>query len=162
MVVLSTMAISLSVVALLSSIYFAYQQVSTMRRANYLPAYLALLDDFRSPSFHQHHRYVVQRLGIEHDPDLGVSGLPTEAQEAVYDVAFFLHNFVILERLGIIDERYLMTLNDRVVRTWAAIGPFVRRERELVPLPHLLQILEDHATAVAGVPADSGRSLLRS
>ncbi|MES9543250.1 hypothetical protein [Actinomadura sp. NPDC000600] len=159
--VLNSVAIVLSALALLSSVYFAFQQVSSMRRANYLPAYLALLDDFRSPAFHQHHRYVVQRLGIEHDPDQGISGLPAEAQEAVYDVAFFLHNFVVLERLGIIDDRYLMTLNDRVARTWEAIGPFVRRERELVPLPHLLQILENHAAAVAAVPPDSGRSLLR-
>ncbi|MFI6316210.1 hypothetical protein ACIBG8_01755 [Nonomuraea sp. NPDC050556] len=155
------MAIGLSVLALLSSVYFAFQQVTSTKRANYVPAYLTLLDGFRSPTFHQHHRYVVQRLGVEHDPDLGISGLPAEAQEAVYDVAFFLHNFVILERLGIIDDRYLTTLNDRVVRTWQAIAPFVRRERELVPLPHLLQILEDHATMVATTPPDAGRSLLR-
>lgn len=84
-----------------------------------------------------------------------------EAQEAVYDVAFFLHNFVILKRLDIIDDRYLMTLNNRVVRTWEAISPFVWRERELVPLPHLLQLLEDYAASVADVPPDSRRSLLR-
>lgn len=161
MVILNIVAIGLSVLALSSSTYFAFQQVSSLKRANYLPAYLELLEDFRSPTFHQHHRYVIQRLRAEHDPDLGISGLPAEAQEAVYDVAFFLHNFVILKRLGIIDDRYLMTLNDRAVRTWEAIGPFVRRERELVPLPHLLQILEDHAAVVATVPPDSGRSLLR-
>ncbi|MGD1217050.1 hypothetical protein AB9Q10_01300 [Streptomyces krungchingensis] len=158
---LNTVAIGLSVLALLSSTYFAFQQVSSMKRANYLPAYLALLDNFRSPTFHQHHRYVIQRLGVEHDPDHGISGLPAEAQEALYDVAFFLHNFVILKRLGIIDDRYLTTLNNRVVRTWEAIGPFVRRERELVPLPHLLQILEDYAAVVASVPPNSRRSLLR-
>lgn len=159
--ILNTVAIGLSVMALLSSTYFAFQQVSSMKRANYLPAYLALLNDFRSPTFHQHHRYVIQRLRAEHNPDHGISGLPAEAQEAIYDVAFFLHNFVILKRLGIIDDRYLTTLNDRVVRTWEAIGPFVQRERELVPLPHLLQILEDHAATAATHPPDSGRSLLR-
>ncbi|MBB5079508.1 hypothetical protein [Nonomuraea endophytica] len=159
--ILNAVAIGLSVLALLSSVYFAFQQVTSMKRANYVPAYLALLDVFRSPTFHEHHRYVVQRLGAEHDPALGISGLPAEAQEAVYDVAFFLHNFVILERLGIIDDRYLMTLNDRVVRTWQAIAPFVHRERELVPLPHLLQILEDHAAVAATIPPNSGRSLLR-
>jgi stress response protein SCP2 len=137
------------------------QQVSSMKRANYLPAYLALLDDFRSAKFHQHHRYVIDRLGADHDPNLGISGLPMEAQEAVYDVAFFLHNFVVLMRLGIIDDSYLRTLNNRVVRTWEAIGPFVQRERELAPIPHLLQILEDYAAVAAVVPPGSGPSLLR-
>ncbi|MFE6828506.1 hypothetical protein [Streptomyces sp. NPDC057690] len=158
---LNIVAIGLSVLALLSSTYFAFQQVSSMKRANYLPAYLALLDNFRSAKFHQHHRYVIERLGADHDPSLGISGLPAEAQEAVYDVGFFLHNFVVLMRLGIIDDSYLRTLNNRVVRTWEAIGPFVRRERELVPIPHLLQILEDYAAVAALVPPDSGPSLLR-
>ncbi|MET9900787.1 hypothetical protein [Streptomyces sp. NPDC006446] len=158
---LNFVAISLSVLALLSSTYFAFQQVSSMKRANYLPAYLELLNEFRSATFHQHHWYITNRLAAEHDPDLGISGLPSEAQEAIYDVAFFLHNFVVLRRLGIIDDRYLMTLNNRVIRTWEAIGPFVRRERELVPIPHLLQILEEYAALAAVVPPDSGRSLLQ-
>lgn len=157
---LNIVAIGLSIVALLSSAYFALQQISSMKRANYLPAYLELLEDFRTSTLHQHHRYVVQQLRADHSPDLGISGLPAEAQEAVYDIAFFLHNFIVLRRLGIIDDRYLTTLNDRIVRTWEAIGPFVRRERELVPVPHLLQILEDYAAVAATVPPDSGSSLL--
>ncbi|WP_043663330.1 hypothetical protein [Streptomyces xylophagus] len=158
---LNFLAIGLSVLALLSSTYFAFQQVSSMKRANYLPAYLELLNHFRSATFHQHHWYIVNRLTTEHDPALGISGLPGEAQEAIYDVAFFLHNFVVLRRLDIIDDRYLITLNNRIIRTWEAIGPFVRRERELVPIPHLLQILEDYAAVAALVSPDSPTSLLR-
>ncbi|MCX5001229.1 hypothetical protein OHB05_01110 [Streptomyces sp. NBC_00638] len=75
--------------------------------------YLELLNEFRSAAFHQHHWYITNRLAAEHDPDLGVSGLPSEAQEAIYDVAFFLHNFVVLRRCSSPMDRAASTPRSR-------------------------------------------------
>ncbi|MFI6298541.1 hypothetical protein ACIBEJ_43600 [Nonomuraea sp. NPDC050790] len=83
-------------------------------------------------------------LPREHDPKLGISGLPPAAREAVYDVAYFYQNFIAFQAVGILDKRLLAMMNMRTFLVWEAIKPFVEREREITHEtgPHLLRILQ--------------------
>ncbi|WUI03911.1 hypothetical protein OHR68_19620 [Spirillospora sp. NBC_00431] len=145
--IFNLIAIIISSLALGSSIYMAAQHARLMRRSNYLPAYLAYLSEFRSMEFNDRYRYVCESLRADHDPGLGLSGLPNDARRIVYDVAYFFQSFAVLTLLGLIDEEVVSTTNYRVVQVWQAIGPFVKREREVNEStgPYLLWTLEKYA-----------------
>ncbi|GAB3987772.1 hypothetical protein GCM10029978_107880 [Actinoallomurus acanthiterrae] len=85
--VYNVIAIVLSVAALVSSAYLALQHRGEQRRANLLPYYTKILDSLRTLEFHDHYHYVCTKLRAEHDPQLGISGLPIDARRAIYDVA---------------------------------------------------------------------------
>jgi len=154
--VYNIVAISLSLLALSSSSYLAAQQIVLQRRANHLPAYLSLLENFRSVKYHDHYRFVCDRLPTEHDPELGISGLPLDARAAVYDVAYLLQHLAAYRVMGIVDDLVVGTFNGEMVEIWDAIAPFVIRERQLhyaAPVKRL-RLLEEYANEVRGLPND--------
>jgi len=151
--IFNVVAIVLAVLALLSSTYLAVHQTILMRRANYLPAYMGFLNEFRSLRFNDHYRYVCDRLRAEHDPDLGISGLPDEARAAIYDIAYFFQNLAAFRRLGIIEDQVSSSMNIRFVQVWDTVEPYVERERELIDTPLLMRVLEDFAIEARHAPA---------
>jgi hypothetical protein len=153
---LNILALVLSVAALLASTYLAVRQGELMRRANFVPAYMQLLNEFRSLEFNRNYEYVVTRLH-EHDPALGISGLPEDARRALYDVAYFYQGFGALRLIRVVDDQILAALHLRIMRVWAAVEPFVVRERELNGATgvYLMRILEDFATDAAKIPFES-------
>lgn len=155
-------AVVLSVLALASSVYLAAQQSALQRKANYLPAYIEMLGQFRSMEFNDHYRFVTQDLAGIHDPQLGLCRLPDDARAAVYDTAYYFQNFVALYLLGIIDDQIIATMHVRIVAIWNAVAPYVHRERETNPTtgPHLLLVLEVFATAPNDLSARPFHSLL--
>lgn len=155
-------AVILSVFALASSSYLAVRQSGLQRNANYLPAYIKMLEEFRSREFNDHYRFVTEDLPTRHDPQLGLRRLPDAARSAVYDTAYFFQNFVALYLLGIIDDQIIATMNVRIVTVWNAIAPYVRRERETNPTtgPHLLVVLEVFAAGPTDLSIRPLRSLL--
>lgn len=160
--VYNLVAIFLSLIALGTSSLLAFRQTILQRQANHLPAYLSLLNEFRSREFNDHFRYVCDQLRQDHDPQLGISGLPPEAREAFYDVAYFLQNFVALRKLSIVDGRVLTTMNGRIVLVWDAIEPFVKSEREINRSTSdiLFRVLEDFAMEVRDRPLESFTTIL--
>jgi hypothetical protein len=113
----------------------------------------------RSP----HYLYVCEKLTKEHDPKSGISGLPDEARDAIYDIAYYYQIFASLIRTGIVDEETsLAFIRGRVIRVWEAISPYVIREREITAAtgPHLLQILEDFAAHAQGTPTELPSAVL--
>ncbi|MGP3949971.1 hypothetical protein [Streptomyces sp. 7N604] len=160
--ILNIVAIVLSVLALASSSYLAFRQAVLMKQSNHLPAYLWLFNEFRSVEFQDRYRYVCEQLQREHDPQLGVSGLPEDARRAVYDIGYFFQQCISLRRLNIVDDEVIMTMSMRTVRVWRAIAPFVEREREINSEqgPKLLSILEDFADDARRHPEEFRRSIL--
>jgi hypothetical protein len=125
-------AIALSVIALGISTWLAVRQALLSKRANHLPAYLHLLSEFRSREFNDHYLYVCEKLAGEHDSELGISGLPNNAREAVYDIAYYYQEFAILILTRIVDEDVVLAFfHWRIIRVWEAISPYVSREREI-------------------------------
>ncbi|SEO76632.1 DUF4760 domain-containing protein [Actinacidiphila rubida] len=140
-------AIALSVLALLITLYGAVSQAALQRRSNQLPAYVDLLSDFRSVDFHDRYRFVTQRLPLEYEPELGLSELPDDVRRQVYDIVYYFQTFATLRLTGILDDEVVTLLRIRVIRVWEATAPFVLRERELMGTDgqYLLRTLEDCA-----------------
>lgn len=141
---LSFAAVVISIAAVMISLLFGVRQVRLMRQANYVPAVVQLITEFRTTRLNDNFRYVCERLGQEHDPALGISGLPDDARTAVYDIVYYLSAFVTLSAFKIIRHETLLALfHHRIVAAWRAVEPFVVREREIGPVgPHMLVLLE--------------------
>jgi hypothetical protein len=145
---INIIAIALSAVALGVSTWLAVRQVLLSKRANHLPAYLELLSEFRSREFNDHYLYVCEKLAAEHDAKLGISGLPDNAREAVYDITYYYQAFVLLALTRIVDEDVVLAFfHWRIVRVWEAIAPYVAREREISQASgdQVLGLLEEYA-----------------
>jgi hypothetical protein len=156
-VIVNLVAIVLSAVALATSTYIAFQHQALQKAANFTPAYLHLLKQFQTMEFHDHYRYVTTRLKTEHDPKLGVAGLPDDARRAVYDVAYFFQGYGILCLLRILDDQVLPTMQLRSISVWEAIEPYVERERKLFGYGelHYLRAFEEFAKDVKVLPPGS-------
>ncbi|HEY5832702.1 DUF4760 domain-containing protein [Streptomyces sp.] len=152
--VLNLVATGLSVVALIVTMYSATQQAVLLRRSNQLPAYVDLLADFRSVEFHDRYWFVTQRLSVEYDPVMGLSGLPDEVRREVYDVVYYYQNIAVLRLADIVDDEMVALLRIRVIKVWEAVAPFVERERAVMGTngQYLLRSLEDFAHDARHMP----------
>ncbi|WP_327351592.1 hypothetical protein [Streptomyces sp. NBC_01304] len=99
-----------ALVASVASVWHGRNQLQISREANHLPVLAALLAQFRTVELNDHYIYVCTKLREEHSPELGISGLPQPAREAVYDVAYFLQTFAGMASLGIASERELLAV----------------------------------------------------
>jgi hypothetical protein len=131
--ILSVTAIAVSVLALCVSAALGLRQVKLAHRANHIPAIIDLLTELRTTKFHDDYYYVVTKLRSDHDPALGISGLPELARSAVLSTAYYYQAFGFLIGLGVLDEvRILPIIGVRLIGTWEAIEPYVTVERNRV------------------------------
>lgn len=162
--ILGTVAIVVSVAAAIFSGWLAVRQALLMRQANHVPALVGLLSEFRSVEFNERFDYVCNRLQIDHDPLGGISGLPREAKEAVYDIGYYFQEFAILSVLDIVDQDVTIALlHRRFSSVWNAISPFVLRERELNSAagPYVMGLLESFAAKSNDAGRDAATELIR-
>lgn len=160
---LNFLALFISICAVVVSFVFGRRQVEIARHANHIPALLDLLGEFRKAEFHEQYNFVCVRLGREHAPELGLSGLPREAKESVYSIAYFFQALAGLSAAGIIGEPVAMAMvRGRVSAVWNAIEPFVRAERES-PLvdSRFLSLLENFAADAEHFREPSSADLFR-
>jgi hypothetical protein len=145
-----------AVIALGSSTAIAVRQVALMRKANHLPAYIDLLSQLRSPEFNAHFRLIMNSLAQDYDPQLGISGLPDNAQAAVYDVGGLFTEIAALRLLGILDERVDVLVRVSLVNSWRVLAPFVKAERVLLGVPGMYwRSYEEFAADAAALPANA-------
>jgi hypothetical protein len=156
-VIFNIVAIALSAAALATSTYTALQHQALQKAVNFAPAYMQILRQYQTLDFHDHYRYVTTKLRTDHDPQLGISGLPDEARRAVYDIAYFFQGYGVLRLLRILDDQVLPTLQPRLIAVWEAIEPYVERERELHGFTglYLLRVLEEFAKDAQTLPPGS-------
>ncbi len=152
-------AIVLSVLALASSTALALNQVSLMRRANYLAPNIEANHEFRSLKFQDNYKFVTEILPAAFEPQLGISGLPDEARAAIYDVGGLFQGLAQLTVLGPVD---IVMIQFRIVHAWRALAPFVERERELNKTvgPYFWRTFEEIAEEAAQMPDDALNNLL--
>ena len=145
--IFNVIAIAVSAVALITSTYIALQHQALQKTANFAPVYMQLLMQFQTMEFHDHYRYVTTKLTAEHDPKLGISGLPDDARRAVYDIAYLFQGYGIMHILRIVDDQIIPAMQLRAFAVWEAIEPYVERERELQGLSglYMLRGLEELA-----------------
>ncbi|MDR6979102.1 hypothetical protein J2X68_005836 [Streptomyces sp. 3330] len=128
----NVLPVVIAVIAIAVPTWLGIRQTRLSRHANNIQAMINLLAEFRSASFHDQHDYVCARLGQEHAPSGGVSGLPHDAKEAFCNVVYYYQSLANLTVFGIVDqELFLPLLRYRIVTVWQAARPYVEREREL-------------------------------
>ncbi|MFJ8056554.1 hypothetical protein [Streptomyces sp. NPDC096142] len=159
---LNLLALFISICAVAISLLFGLRQLAIARHANYIPALLDLLGEFRRVEFHERYDYVCSRLREEHSPELGLSGLPPEAKKSVYSVAYFFQTLAGMYALGVIGEDVAMVMvRGRVKSVWRAVEPYVLKERESPFVDdHLLSVLERFAADAERFRGPSGADLL--
>jgi hypothetical protein len=132
-VILSVLAVGVSGVALFISSLLTARQLRLLRQTNHVPAIIDLLTEYRRVEFHDRYNYVVTRLRKEHDPELGIFGLPEPAKSAVLDISYSHQTFAALFGLKILDESALPVLNWRILKVWDSIEPYATVERRRNP-----------------------------
>lgn len=159
---LNVAAVLIAVCALGFSTWLAARQSLLQERANATSALLALLERYQSPTFHERYEYVCHRLNEEHDPALGISGLPKDAREAVYDIAYHYMTFATLVGLGMLNEREVLALTRRrIIAVWDAVAPYVRHERGRIPSAGSFSLLEAAAAHARTLPPEPGMLALQ-
>jgi hypothetical protein len=136
--VVSAMAMIVSVVALGTSTLISAAQTRSMRKANDLPVMIELLTkDYVKAEFQDRERLVIEALASD-DGELGFEQLPEPLRSAAYHVAWYYNAVGVLVALGSIDERIVIGgINYKLRRVWSAMEPHIRAERKARGKPFL-------------------------
>ncbi|GID91412.1 hypothetical protein ACFQFC_10555 [Amorphoplanes digitatis] len=150
-----------SVAALAISGWAAARQLRLVRGSSDLKLTAEILvGRFGSKEFQVDQRYVLERLGQDHDPALGIGGLPEPAAAAAWNVAFMYENLGLMLVFGLVDRRIVLSIgNYRIQRSWEALEPFIRAERSLRDAPFMNFFENAYVEACATSPGDIYRSL---
>jgi hypothetical protein len=137
---LSIAAVLVSFIALFLTTILAIRQIKLLQSANYIPM-IGLISEFRSRELYDDLIYVTTRLRSEHDPAVGISGLPEAARSSVVNIAYYYQSFAWLGELNVLRDEHLRIVAHGMVLSWEAIQPFVQAERAAVAGP-ILTVLE--------------------
>jgi hypothetical protein len=122
-------AVTLSALALVTSLVAAIRQLRLAKQSNSLPV---LVDLFRE---HRGHRLAQARDFVFHelpgcDVSRGLAGLPEDERELVRDLAWFYDNLGALVAHEIVDvEPVAGYLGGSVIAVWERLAPLVSVER---------------------------------
>ena len=141
--VTTVISLVISIISLATAVYIGVKQYLTQRKANNAPVF-ELLKQVEEPTFLDNFDFVTGELK-DYDPDKGLIGMPAEASKKVLAVCYFFQHLAMLMYLDLIDERaFTAFFGARTVAVWAAVEPFVRKERVLnrTTGPEFLRLLE--------------------
>jgi hypothetical protein len=129
-VLVSAMAMVVSVLALGITSALTRAQVRSMRKANDLPVMIELLiKEYVNDEFQAQHRLVTETLPTV-DASLGFEGLPEPLRTAAYRVAWYYNATGGLIALGTVDEiMFVGGINFRVRHAWSAMEAHIGVER---------------------------------
>jgi hypothetical protein len=141
--VTAVISLVISIISLAAAVYIGVKQYLTQRKANNVPVF-ELLKQIEDPTFLDNFDFITGELK-DYDPDQGLIGMPAEARKKVLAVCYFFQHLAMIMYLDLIDERvFTAYFRARTVAVWAAVEPFVRKERVLNPAtgPEFLKLLE--------------------
>lgn len=143
-IALNITSLLLSVVAVATSTLILVRQTVFMRHANEIPVSVELYQEFRSAEFQAAEEYVLKALLASNDQSIGLSNLPSEARNPSYRVAAFYSSIGALVTLGLVDERFAVSLlGDAAERDWRTLEPYIFRERQLCGDDYVFAFYED-------------------
>lgn len=136
--VINLVSLSISLVALAISAHLAHRQVSAAHGANLIPIVFNAFREWRQPDFVRTQRYILAGLTTDHDPSLGLSGLPEPLQTEVDKVAVFYDDLDKLVAYRALDWKIVVgTFGVTTTRVWSALKPYIYREREIRGTQHM-------------------------
>jgi hypothetical protein len=158
--VLNILALIASFAALAATVAISRRQTALSHRANQLPVIVELFKEMRSFDFVSKEEMLWHELP-KLDPSVGFSRMPPPLREYATNIGNFYSMVAYLSALETVDDRLVtLVLHHRAVRTWEAIGPFVRGERAIRGYEHsFLNVLEAFIGRLeaADISAEIGR-----
>jgi hypothetical protein len=135
---ISAVAMTISIVALGVSTIISTAQARSMRQANNLPVMIELLiKEYINDDFASRERLVFESIG-QTASDLGFEGLPEPLRTATYNVAWFYNATGNIVALRAVDERmFVGGINYRIRRAWSAMEAHIEAERRNRGMPFL-------------------------
>jgi hypothetical protein len=115
-----------------------------MRHTNEIPVATELHQEFRSTEFQQAYVFVLDSFSSTFDPSSGISNLPTEARIKSTRVAGLFTSLGGLVTLGLVDERYAVSLMGvQASRAWVILEPYIIHERKMRDDAEIYAFFED-------------------
>jgi hypothetical protein len=137
-VLISAVAMMISIAALGVSTIISTAQARSMRQANNLPVMIELLiKEYINDDFAGRERLVFESIRGT-GSDLGFEGLAEPLRTAAYNVAWFYDATGNIVALRAVDERlFVGGINYRIRRAWSAMEAHIEAERRIRGMPFL-------------------------
>jgi hypothetical protein len=127
----SVLSLVIAIIALAITAVVSLRQVALMRHANLLPAFVDLLQEFRSNDFYSHQDFILNKLK-DHSADAGYSGLGSNERRSFLIIFDYLSSMACLVSFGIVTVYHVYAMYGYVFQDmWTQMRPFIEKEREL-------------------------------
>jgi hypothetical protein len=129
--VLSIVSLALSLVAIITAGYISVRQATLMHHANELPAFVDLLQEYRTGDFYVHQYFIINDLK-KCSPKNGYSGLTPEQRKHFLIMFDYMSSMACLVSFEIVTINHVFAMYGFLFQDlWSHMRPFVEREREL-------------------------------
>jgi hypothetical protein len=127
---LSVVSLVLAVVAIIATAYISVRQASLMHHANELPAFVDLLQEYRTGDFYVHQYFIINDLK-KYSPDKGYSGLAPGQRRHFLIMFDYMSSMACLVSFEIVTINHVFAMYGFLFQDlWSQMRPFVERERE--------------------------------
>jgi hypothetical protein len=127
---LSIASLMLSMVAIIIAAYMSVRQVRLMRHANELPAFVDLLQEYRSGDLYVIQSFILNDLG-EYSAERGYSGLPALQRKQFLTMLDYMTSMACLVGFDIVGINHIFAMYGYLFQNmWNQMRPFVEKERE--------------------------------
>jgi hypothetical protein len=127
----SVLSLVISVIALAITAFVSLRQVGLMRHANLLPAFVDLLQEFRSSDFYSHQDFILHELK-NNSAEGGYSGLGSNERTSFLIMFDYLSSMACLVSFGIVTVYHVYATYGYVFQDmWTQMRPFIEKESEL-------------------------------
>jgi len=127
----SILSLVISVIALAITAFVSLRQVALMRHANLLPAFVDLLQEFRSSDFYTHQDFILYKLK-NYSAENGYSGLEANERKSFLIMFDYLSSMACLVNFGIVTVYHVYATYGYVFQDmWTEMRPFIEKESRL-------------------------------
>ncbi|MET9760001.1 hypothetical protein ABZ016_13230 [Streptomyces sp. NPDC006372] len=131
MVDVNIVTLLVSVIALVTSAWLAWSQLTSSRKSTVLAMILEGFRDTRADDYLEAIEYVLYRLAVEHPQPVAYQQLPEESRRYIQRVGLFYNDLGKLVAHGLVDESLITgAYGGSLLRAWNVLAPYVYLERQ--------------------------------
>jgi hypothetical protein len=161
-IVLNSVALILSVIAVAISSVIAIRQSRIMQQSNLVPVITDVMKEYLAPEFKQQLAYVINDLPNECPRSMRFDELPEIPRRHAVSVADYFYTVGILVVAGVISDVVVSGYMGRsVLRAWRSLEPYIRNERDWRKDDHFHMVFENLAVLMNKNPPDQINKRLR-
>jgi len=128
---ISILSLVISLIALVISAFVSLRQIALMRHSNLLPAFVNLLQEFRSGNYYSQQDFILYELH-NYPVEKGYSGLDPDARTQFLLIFDYMASMAGLVSFGVINIYHVYAIYGYVFQDmWAQMQPFIEKEGEL-------------------------------